>query len=94
MQLIIDPEGCCRCLYGEAIPLQAMGRLTITRGSHVEPDAAGQWWADLAPVDGPKLGPFADRSEALDAERDWLTDNWLAAIGISGIGVRASHPAS
>jgi hypothetical protein len=46
--------------------------MSIQRASHVEPDEQGQWWADLAPVHGPKLGPFAVRSAALDAERCWL----------------------
>lgn len=77
MQLMISPQGECRCLYGEAIPLSELGRLSITRGSHVEPDADGQWWADLSPVDGPRLGAFSTRSAALAAEAEWLTLNWL-----------------
>ena len=51
--------------------------LTIQRGSHVEPNERGQWLADLAPVGGPVLGPFRLRSEALEAERDWLEQHWL-----------------
>jgi hypothetical protein len=46
--------------------------LEITRVSHVEPDAEGLWWADTGPVDGPVLGPFKNRTEALRAERGWL----------------------
>jgi hypothetical protein len=72
MQLLIDPQGQVVCLYGEAIDLAALGRLTIARASHVEPDADGLWWADLAPVQGPRLGPFARRSLALQAEEQWL----------------------
>ena len=45
------------------------GRLTIARGSHVEPTEAGDWTADLSPVGGPLLG--------LSAEREWLELNWL-----------------
>jgi len=56
---------------------QTMGRVQITRGSHVEPDEDGRWIADLAVVQGPRLGPFALRSEALDAEREWLESHWL-----------------
>jgi hypothetical protein len=26
----------------------------------------------MGPVDGPVLGPFRSRSEALEAEREWL----------------------
>ncbi len=77
MHLIVTSQGECRCLYEELIPLHLLGQLSITRGSHVEPDAAGQWWADLSPVDGPKLGPFVNRSNALTAEVEWLTEHWL-----------------
>jgi hypothetical protein len=44
----------------------------------VEPDTVGRWLADMAPVDGPVLGPFDRRSEALAAEREWLEQNWLS----------------
>ena len=77
MRLVIKPDGGVRCLYDEAVDLSSLGSLTIQRGSHVEPDATGQWSADLAPVDGHVLGPFSRRSEALAAERDWLEQNWL-----------------
>ncbi len=72
MQIVIHPDGTSRCLYGEAINLPAIGQITITRASIVEPDRHGKWLADLAPVSGPTLGPFDLRSEALAAEQDWL----------------------
>ncbi len=78
MQLVIDPGGNVRCVYDEALPLAELGRLTITRGSHVEPNEAGLWTAGLLPVGGPLLGPFATRSEALTAEREWLEQHWLS----------------
>ena len=81
MQLVIDLAGGVRCVYDEALPLTELGRLTIARGSHVEPTDAGQWTADLAPVGGPLLGPFATRSAALAAEREWLEVNWLSHGG-------------
>ena len=77
MQILIQPNGGVRCVYDEAINLFALGRVQITRGSHVEPDEDGRWFADMAVVGGPRLGPFALRSEALDAERDWLQQFWL-----------------
>ena len=77
MQMDVHPDGSVRCLYDEAIDLGAFGRLSITRASHVEPDLEGRWFADLAPVEGPCLGPFDHRSEALDAERAWLEVNRL-----------------
>ncbi len=68
-----------RCVYGEELDLSSIGAMTISRGSHVEPTADGQWTADLWPVNGPVLGPFPSRSEALNAERRWLDEHWLIA---------------
>ena len=77
MQLVIERNGQVRGIYSEEIALDALGPLRIERASHVEPDEKGQWWADLAPVNGPKLGPFTRRSDALEAERKWLESHWL-----------------
>ena len=77
MELLITPEGMVRCVYGEAIDVNKLGPVHIRRGSHVEPTADGEWMADLAPADGPTLGPFSSRSEALAAEVNWLRDHWL-----------------
>jgi hypothetical protein len=79
MQLVIQADGSVRCIYAEALDLTALGPLTITRASHVEPDPGGQWLADLSPVGGPVLGPFSKRSQALDAEQAWLNAHWLSA---------------
>jgi hypothetical protein len=81
MELVIHPDGTTHCLYTEAIDLHAIGTLTIARGSYVEPDDLGQWWADLAPVSGPRLGPYGRRSEALQAEVAWLETHWLCPTG-------------
>lgn len=70
--LVVDSQGCIRCLYDEAVDLTSLGTFSIRRASHVEPDGQGQWWADLAPMQGPRLGPFALRSAALAAEEAWL----------------------
>jgi len=77
MQLLIDPQGKVSCVYAESIDLAELGRVLISRGSHVEPDEEGRWFADLAPVGGPRLGPFSRRSDALMAEAEWLNANWL-----------------
>ena len=77
MQILIEPGGTIRCLYGEALDLAVFGTLQIRRASHVEPTAGGQWLADLSPLSGPLLGPFAARSEALAAEEAWITEHWL-----------------
>jgi hypothetical protein len=82
MQLAITPQGQVRCIYGETIDLAQLGELSIRRASFVEPDSGGQWLANLIPVDGPLLGPFAFRSQALKAEEQWLLQHWLTpAIG-------------
>jgi hypothetical protein len=77
MELVVQSDGAVRCVYDEAINLAALGRVQITRGSHVEPDDDGRWFADMAVVDGPRLGPCGLRSDALKAEVVWLSENWL-----------------
>jgi len=72
MELVVGCDGVARCIYEEALDLREIGRLQITRASHVEPDAEGYWWADMGPSGGPGLGPFRSRTEALGAERGWL----------------------
>lgn len=72
MDLYISAQGMIRAIYGEAFPVQTLGTVQIQRASHVEPDDAGNWWADLVPTGGPVLGPFPLRSQALSAEQEWL----------------------
>jgi hypothetical protein len=81
MDLVIDGRGQVRCVYGEAIDLAVLGRPAIRRASHVEPDESGSWHADLALADGPMLGPFTSRSQALAAELAWLERHWLSRQG-------------
>ena len=75
MDLLIDPSGEITTLYTEVLDLAALGTVNIQRASHVEPDSQGQWWAQL--IDGPKLGPFPRRSDALAAEVAWLIKHRL-----------------
>ena len=79
MLLVVEPGGRVRCRYGEAIDLAALGALSVRRASHVEPDGAGAWWADLSPAGGPRLGPYRLRSEALRAEAGWLDEHLFGA---------------
>ena len=78
MDIIVHADGCISCVYSEALDLASLGTLAIRRASHVEPNAHGLWLADLAPVCGPMLGPFEQRSVALAAEQAWLAEFWLA----------------
>lgn len=80
MRLVIDAQATVRGLYDEAFDLSPLGEVSIRRASHVEPDASGRWWADLAPSGGLKLGPFACRSEALVAEVAWIEAHGLSTL--------------
>ena len=77
MELVVDAGGDVRCVYGEELDLREIGKLQITRASHVEPDRDGFWWADMGPVRGPVLGPFKKRTEALQAETAQLSEALL-----------------
>lgn len=74
MKITVSPTGTLRCVYTEAMDLDAMGDHVIRRASNVEPGPDG-WYAYL--VDGPTLGPFAKRSEAIRAEVAWIEQNVL-----------------
>jgi hypothetical protein len=54
------------------VDLYEEGQCRIARASHVEPTEDAQWTADMEPLGGPILGPFALRQEALDAEVAWI----------------------
>jgi hypothetical protein len=74
----VDVDGTLHFIWSdELIELLEAGRGEVRRASHVEPTDRGLWGADLSPVDGPLLGPFRTRREALDAERIWLLENYL-----------------
>ncbi len=88
MLLVIEPGGQVRGLYGEELELASLGSVSIRRASHVEPDCDGSWWADLSPVEGPRLGPFAQRSQALGAEQSWLERHWLKATSTPSTPLR------
>lgn len=61
-----------RYIYDDALlPLMQHGQAETLRASHVEPSDGG-WIADLSPINGPKLGPFLRRDEALQAEIAWI----------------------
>lgn len=76
--IIVKPGGRIELIYTDDLNfLLSEGQARIERASHVEPDARGQWYADLSPVQGPVLGPFTLRQQALDAEVAWLEANRL-----------------
>jgi hypothetical protein len=73
LDLTVDQSGSLRAIWNDSIAgiLSDLGEASIVRASHVEPEGT-QWFADMAPSGGPKLGPFALRQEAIDAEVIWL----------------------
>lgn len=75
IELFISVDGTVRAIFSEAIDFKTLGEVAIARASHVEPDENSQWMAKV--IDGPELGPFERRSEALAAEVEWLTEHRL-----------------
>jgi len=73
---IVFKDGIARFVYSDRLATMTanLGPATVSRASHVEPWPGGNraWGADMSPVGGGLLGPFATRGEALDAERAWL----------------------
>ena len=81
MVLVVGCDGAARCIYDEALDLREIGKLQITRASHVEPDAEGYWWADMGPVEGPVLGPWRRAGTtpmSLAADRDGRLRFWVS----------------
>lgn len=75
--VVVEPSGTIRMIYNELVDAFALGEVDIRRGSHVEPCEDGYWYADLSPVQGPRLGPYLHRSRAVEAELQWLNHHWL-----------------
>lgn len=78
MTITVDLGGKVSFIYDDAlVGLLNEGSASVSRASHVEPWPGGGWLADMAPVGGPKLGPYALRGEALAAEAAWIQENVL-----------------
>lgn len=81
VDIVIRAGGRAEFIYSDAArPFMGAGPAVVRRASHVEPDANGNWTADLSPVSGPVLGPFALRQDALAAEMAWIRANVLANL--------------
>lgn len=90
LRVTVERDGTVKAIYSDAL-LPVLDRLggerTVTRASQVEPyDGSGgdrfaarfqghYWVADMRPSDGPVLGPFKRRADALDAEVEWLREH-------------------
>ena len=69
--LDVAADGNVRCLWNETIPLESIGRLTITRASTVEFNDDSQVWEVRFP-DAPDIVAFSNQSRqaCLDWEHD------------------------
>lgn len=57
--------------YEDSLP-SATCVLPVSDGYKIVDTQANKWFADMTPVSGPVLGPFATRDQATAAELDWL----------------------
>ena len=78
-RIIIGEDGQVRMLYNDDLQdlISSLGDADTKRASHVEPAGDG-WTADMRPCnDGPVLGPFPTRAEALEVEKQWLLEHGI-----------------
>ena len=86
IKIVVKRGGDLNFIYTDRLRrLMHEGDATTKRASHVEPGDPSngqnplQWYADLTPSNGPVLGGFETRQEALGAEVEWLNINVVAA---------------
>ena len=79
--LVVERNGNVRLIYDETINLHCLGDPIVRRASYVEPVERGGWIADLSLMNGPILGPFKMRGEAIEKEVRWLRSYWLLVEG-------------
>lgn len=76
--IVVEPNGTVLLIYEDDLRgLLANGKAEIKRVSSVEPTVDGRWTADLSPINGPVLGPYETRAEALESEVKYLIANVL-----------------
>lgn len=73
-----DDEGNLVFIFNDELAfLLDLGPATTQRVSEVEPTEANLWTADMGRIQGPVLGPFALRGQALEAEIEYLKERVL-----------------
>jgi hypothetical protein len=76
MNIVIRVDGGIEYVYHDTLQfLEEIGPATTRRVSDVEPSSG--WTADMGRVNGPLLGPFKTRTEALEKESQWLQKYYL-----------------
>lgn len=78
MRFLFKPDGAIRSIHSdeaaEFLKALSPSSYRCKRASHVEPHGE-KWTADMSPSNGPVLGPFDTRAEALEAEVAWLREH-------------------
>lgn len=78
IEIFIQPDGTLRFIYSDEIAeaTRDLGKHHTQRASHVEPDTDGNWTVDMSPIAGRpmNLGAHAKRSDAINAEVNWLRE--------------------
>ena len=80
VELLITADGSTQYIHSdEAAAFCEELPLRTQRASTIEPDEQGQWWVDLSPVGGPRLGPYApsQRARAVKDEIEWVRQHVL-----------------
>ncbi|WP_054692445.1 hypothetical protein [Syntrophomonas palmitatica] len=77
--IFLRPDGTIEGLYTDAIPLQKLGKLTVTRATTVEFDDARQEWLVALP-DGQEIYSNASREVALEWEKTYCEAQLIAGF--------------
>lgn len=73
MTLEVTTDGNIRCLYTDEIDLPQLGRLQVSRASHVEFDNYLRRWTVTSVKTGKRLHLAQTREQALDWERQYYS---------------------
>lgn len=84
VRLKVDTTGKVTGIYSDDYDFDVHGEnKKIRRASEVEPNAEGQWEADMSLLGaehvGVILGPFAQRAEAINAEVEYIAKHLLGS---------------
>jgi hypothetical protein len=79
--LTIDGGGVVTAVWDDALAglVELAETVECWRASHIEMRPDGLWQVDFLPVNGPILGGYRLRADALTAEREWLARHLAVA---------------
>jgi hypothetical protein len=77
--IVTGPTGTFIEVYSDDLPnLKTEWDVKIKRAIYVDV-CEGGWVADMSILNGPQLGPYRSRQDALDAEVDWIDEMYFDA---------------